>query len=283
MKKLSTFLSILILVLSVYTSSQAQCPEEPNDLGICDTLYIQCLDCDLVEGSPPWNVHILLLITHDLSVSTDSIQEFRIPISYDGDCTFLPDSNTNDLSGPGLSTSIFRDFGGMENRMLDLQQLGGGESWDTRIIDIDNPQGRFSLSLLASADQDQEWWEGSGVLLATLTLTVTDPTIAHIELYPDTTFAYVRSGRTSYEPRLNIPDPGCFYIRLGSGDTNSDGHLGLGDVVYLVNYLYRYGPAPEPLLVGDVNGDFTVDLGDVIYLLTYLCRGGLPPEESCSH
>lgn len=282
MKKLSTLLLIVILALVLHAPSKAQCPEDTIDLGICDTLYIQCFDCDLVEGSPPWNVHILLLVTHDLSISTDSIQGFIIPLLYDGDCTFLPDSNTNDLSGPGLSTSVFRDFGGMENRMLDLEELGGGESWDTRTLDINDPLGLFFIGLSASGDQDQEWWEGSGVLLATLTLTVTGPTVAYIEIYPDTTFGYVRSG-VSYEPRLSIQDPGCFYIGARPGETNSDGHLGLGDVAYLVNYLFRSGPAPQPLPVGDVNDDGVVDLIDVVYLLNYLCRGGPPPQVNCSH
>jgi hypothetical protein len=61
------------------------------------------------------------------------------------------------------------------------------------------------------------------------------------------------------------------------GDVNGDGVIDLGDVVYLINYLYKGGPAPDPLWVGDVNCDGIVDLGDVVYLINYLYRGGPPP------
>jgi hypothetical protein len=61
------------------------------------------------------------------------------------------------------------------------------------------------------------------------------------------------------------------------GDANGDGAIGPGDVVFLLNYLYRSGPAPNPLWVGDANSDGSVGPGDVVYLLNYLYRGGPAP------
>ena len=61
------------------------------------------------------------------------------------------------------------------------------------------------------------------------------------------------------------------------GDANGDGAIGPGDVVFLLNYLYRGGPAPNPMWVGDANSDGTVGPGDVVYLLNYLYRGGPSP------
>jgi transglutaminase-like putative cysteine protease len=69
-------------------------------------------------------------------------------------------------------------------------------------------------------------------------------------------------------------------VYIGSyihGDVNGDGVIALGDVVYLITYLYKSGPAPNPLLAGDVNCDGGVALGDVVYLITYLYKGGPPP------
>ncbi|MCK4404078.1 MAG: hypothetical protein KAW02_03215 [candidate division Zixibacteria bacterium] len=66
-------------------------------------------------------------------------------------------------------------------------------------------------------------------------------------------------------------------VPLPRGDCNSDGTIDIGDVVYLVNYLYKDGSAPDPLLAGDCNCDATVDLGDVVYLINYLFRQGSPP------
>ncbi len=61
------------------------------------------------------------------------------------------------------------------------------------------------------------------------------------------------------------------------GDVNGDGIINVGDVVYLVSYLYKGGPAPDPSWVGDANSDGIVNIGDVVYLVSYLYRGGPPP------
>ena len=62
------------------------------------------------------------------------------------------------------------------------------------------------------------------------------------------------------------------------GDTNGDGIINIGDVVYLVSYLYKSGPAPTPVESGDVNCDEIVNIGDVVYLVSYLYRNGPPPS-----
>ncbi len=62
-----------------------------------------------------------------------------------------------------------------------------------------------------------------------------------------------------------------------SGDVNADGVIDLGDVLYLINYLYKNGPAPDPLETGDANCDGVIDLGDLLYLINYLYKGGPPP------
>lgn len=61
------------------------------------------------------------------------------------------------------------------------------------------------------------------------------------------------------------------------GDTNGDGAINVGDVVYLVAYLYRNGPAPNPSDAGDANCDGAINVGDVVYLVSYLYKGGPPP------
>jgi hypothetical protein len=71
-----------------------------------------------------------------------------------------------------------------------------------------------------------------------------------------------------------------FYLRhFVCGDANGDGEVTPGDVVYLINYLFRGGAAPDPLEAGDVNSDGAVEPSDVVYLINYLFRGGPPPCE----
>lgn len=61
------------------------------------------------------------------------------------------------------------------------------------------------------------------------------------------------------------------------GDCNRDGVIDVGDVVYLINYLFKSGPVPNPLPSGDVNNDSVVDVGDVVYLINYLFKNGPTP------
>ncbi len=61
------------------------------------------------------------------------------------------------------------------------------------------------------------------------------------------------------------------------GDANYDDIVNVGDVVYLVGFMYRGGNPPDPLEAGDTNNDLVVDVGDVVYLINYLYRGGSTP------
>jgi Dockerin type I domain/PA14 domain len=59
------------------------------------------------------------------------------------------------------------------------------------------------------------------------------------------------------------------------GDANGDGTVTVGDIFYLVNFLFAGGP--PPIGPADVNGDGQVTVGDVFYLINYLFAGGPPP------
>ena len=66
------------------------------------------------------------------------------------------------------------------------------------------------------------------------------------------------------------------------GDASGDSLADLADVVFLVNYLYRYGPEPCMCEAADCNGDCVVDLGDLVYLIGYLFRDGPDPLPGCA-
>lgn len=67
-----------------------------------------------------------------------------------------------------------------------------------------------------------------------------------------------------------------FYVYL-SGDINTDSKVTVSDVVYLINFLFKGGPAPKPYTAGEVNCDGYVTVADVVYLVNYLFKGGPPP------
>ncbi|MEW5922671.1 MAG: dockerin type I domain-containing protein [Candidatus Zixiibacteriota bacterium] len=70
------------------------------------------------------------------------------------------------------------------------------------------------------------------------------------------------------------PSSGPSYI---CGDVNATGGVNILDVTYLISYLYKGGPAPNPVQSGDVNNSGNINILDVTYLISYLYKGGPAP------
>jgi len=83
-------------------------------------------------------------------------------------------------------------------------------------------------------------------------------------------------GRAQYQPRI-LPLVGIGVPAYICGDPNGDGQANVGDAVYIISYVFRGGPSPNPLAAGDANGDGICNIGDVVYLVNYIFRGGVPP------
>ncbi len=65
------------------------------------------------------------------------------------------------------------------------------------------------------------------------------------------------------------------------GDANGDGIITVSDLLFLINYLFKRGPAPNPLSAGDPNADCVITVGDVIDITNYLFRMGDPLKRGC--
>ena len=65
------------------------------------------------------------------------------------------------------------------------------------------------------------------------------------------------------------------------GDANLDGISNIGDVVYLINYVFRGGAAPPLPNWADVNVDCEVGSGDAVFLINYIFRDGPAPQLGC--
>ncbi|MCB2229636.1 hypothetical protein KQH82_02895 [bacterium] len=78
---------------------------------------------------------------------------------------------------------------------------------------------------------------------------------------------------------LGGPQSGCCIGNTGNVNNDAGNSVDLSDLIYLVNYLFLGGPAPECMASANVNGDTgcSVDLSDLIYLVNYLFLGGPSP------
>ncbi len=61
------------------------------------------------------------------------------------------------------------------------------------------------------------------------------------------------------------------------GDVDGDELVNILDIVYLINYKYKGGPAPDPEESGDVDGTPPVNILDVVYLINYKYKQGPDP------
>ena len=296
MKKRLLLLAVTTILIGLCgTHAGAQAPR--NSWAYCDTMkvevyppdtlfsglvrvaiYVTHIECD--EGGPPPSVRDSLMVVSIPLCYTHTNPTKYCSVSWAWNNAFLypfPDSM--------LKRSIFRHFISPEtdtikhNWMMSQSQLLSGLEWDHRVLLIDDTS-YFRLGAAATGLEDQMLSATSPVLLATITFRTEDTMTICIDSCfwpPSGRLSFTRGDGFEEIPRANLPY--CFSLTYPIlGDVNADGAVNVGDVVYLVNYLYRGGNPPTPPLVGDVNCDGVVNVGDVVFLINYLFRGGPPPS-----
>jgi hypothetical protein len=205
----------------------AQCPEQPNDNGICDTLYVECYD-PFNYTPPPWQVRFPILITNDISnPATDSIAGMLIPLTFTSSNPTAQAEieyahhNANLYPSADLNNSVFRHLPSMDdpqirNWMMDLSEQEMGLEWNTRVLII-YPDG-IDITVVPTGPQDQNFPGGSRVLHATVTFTLEDTTTICLDTCfydPSERLSFARSDMVLYIPRDNMPycasirDQGC--------------------------------------------------------------------------
>jgi Thrombospondin type 3 repeat/Dockerin type I domain/Peptidase_C39 like family len=61
------------------------------------------------------------------------------------------------------------------------------------------------------------------------------------------------------------------------GDANSDENCNISDAVWIINYVFVGGDAPDPMESGDANCDGTVNVSDAVWIVNYVFVGGNSP------
>ena len=77
-----------------------------------------------------------------------------------------------------------------------------------------------------------------------------------------------------YTPETATATVGFNYL---CGDTNSDNLVNVSDAVFIINYVFSGGNAPNPLESADVNCDTRVNISDAVYIINYVFSGGHSP------
>jgi len=152
--------------------------------------------------------------------------------------------------------------------------LDAFEVWDDSI----------SLVWLASAigdlagyevysDSDSSGFPYSDTIDVGMDTTVTLSGLTSGTIYYIAVTCYDNSGNESWYSR-EIQEIPCEELL---GDANGDTTITVADAVYIVNYLFMSGPAPDPMCAGDANCSGGVEVADVNYIMYYLFSAGPPP------
>ncbi len=65
------------------------------------------------------------------------------------------------------------------------------------------------------------------------------------------------------------------------GDADGNGMIDIDDAVYIIQYIFAGGPAPDPEEAGDCDCSGICDIDDVTYLIQYIFNQGPVPGEGC--
>lgn len=71
---------------------------------------------------------------------------------------------------------------------------------------------------------------------------------------------------------------GIFAQTCKCGDADGNTLFTISDAVYLINYIFSGGPAPNPICLGDADGNTLVTISDAVFLITYIFAGGPTPH-----
>jgi hypothetical protein len=299
------YLILYVMLLLVFSpTAWGFCPADPMDRGLCDTMYIDPWIKDTLQsGNGPYFVRVPIYVTADVADICDSINAFVIPLYYTHtnvtrycSLSYYWNNYTSFTNPRSIFRHLVSDGDTIHNWMKDQWEKGNGEEWNYSYLDL-NGSSHFWLVLIPAGAEDHLFESGSRILLATMTFKIEDTMSICMDTClwpPSSRLAWgvneILSGEVCGFSLSKIPRSGthsnsyqvCFNLHHTDflcGDVNADAIVDVGDVVYLINYLFKNGPAPNPVQSGDVNSDAVVDVGDVVYLINYLFKSG--PAPSC--
>lgn len=109
------------------------------------------------------------------------------------------------------------------------------------------------------------------------TLTIYENQVEYSTVFSD---SYAQPFRPGFRPGyLYIEAGGCCIGDRGNIDASSDDVVDISDLVYMVEFMFNGGPAPECTEEANLDADAegNVDISDLVYLSDYMFLEGPPP------
>jgi hypothetical protein len=260
MKRSFLPIAVVVSLLVLFNLSWGQCPQDPTDLGICDTLYVETFGSDHVYDATGVydSVRVAIYVTHDSNTFywdgggkyiQDSIAAFTIPLKFSksgcADSVVFPTyglwNNKYDSPYiPPFKRSIFRDIVDTHTEPPETvynryNYMRNQLFWDAWTVQV-NFTGDSTFFFMGATGPGR-WWEGQKVLLATLTFLVymgasCDSSAICLDSTlwpPSSNLSFTRYDAVNYVPRHFLPV--CNWVGLPLIVTSPNGGevWGIGD------------------------------------------------------
>ncbi|MFH1372992.1 MAG: S8 family serine peptidase [bacterium] len=189
------------------------------------------------------------------AVNSQALNEIIVPITYDE----VP------MMGLNFDSITFGSRTGYFERLNFLQ--------------FDPANNKFTVSLRAdNGGGSPPLTPGTGEIMR-IYLTIDELAFGGLTSVIDTTAAQytleMMSDQLDYEPQSLS---GLIQTRpVIRGDADNTTAIDVGDLTYMVAYLFQGGSPPVTIQAGDADFNFSHDVGDLNYLVAYLFQGGAPP------
>ncbi len=192
------------------------------------------------------------------------------------DTTFYPPTTVLEFSPRASGQALYPEF-----------KKGCVGSGPTPLTELISPENQANLCSPDTFDfvwskagenlvYTLQYAQDSNFTLGVVTIPDLTDTTYTASLPRQTYFWHVKTTNQCGKDSPYQDQPFGFYVFL-SGDATNDGVVDLGDVVFVINYVYREGTAPDPFGSGDASCDGLIDLSDVVWLISYVYRDGPPP------
>lgn len=66
------------------------------------------------------------------------------------------------------------------------------------------------------------------------------------------------------------------------GDADGNDQVAINDAVFIINFIFGGGPAPNPLAAADADCNGQISITDAVYIINYIFGGGPAPCASCA-
>lgn len=238
-----------------------------------------------------------------LEITTTSVPDWTANYPYSQQLTATGGTEpytwideSSDLVGTGLSLSTSGLLSGTPSApgtiSFTAQVLDNGSNTDSQplsftinppiaIVTDSLPDGYtdepYSIQLTSTGGTGSKIWtdknhdlDGTG-----LTLSATGVLSGTVSLPGEITFtSVVEDNISAQDEKVLIVSFAQSYV---CGDGNGDGSVNIADAVYIINYVFKSGTAPDPIESGDVNDDNDCNIGDAVYVINYVFNSGAAP------